>query len=133
MSALGPRINQVLAIAIGAIGIASCSSDLGEPDRPLPTSPAFASMTIEIPSELSFVDDDGTGYTLNVAAREIRMSDGRVLVLDAGQNAEAIAAFSRVLATDPVASDLSQITYTPDCDIVECEAEPYRLVEPGTV
>ncbi|MDQ6769972.1 MAG: hypothetical protein M3Z54_08295 [Gemmatimonadota bacterium] len=64
-------------------------------------------------SQLSIVDDDGTQYTLNIAAQEIKMSDGRVLELNADQTALAIEAFYGVETTDPVAYDVASITYGP--------------------
>lgn len=96
--------------------------------------PAFT----EVASELSVYDEDGTLYTLSVPDREIRMSDGRVLVLEDDQINLAIEAFYGTIATDPVAVDLSSLRYgsegcsTPDSK-VGCEAQSRLLTPPNAL
>lgn len=133
MSTFGSRIAQVLPFWIALTGIAACATDVGGPDSeklksPEPIEPpATASMTQAV-SELTVFDaEDGTQYTLNIAAQEIRMSDGRVLRLDAEQTYKAIGTFSSVIATDPVADDLA--TIADSCEI-KCN-EPFS-VDPST-
>lgn len=93
------------------------------------TKPAFT----EVASELSIYDEDGTLYTLSVPNREIRMSDGRVLVLEDDQINLAIEAFYGTIATDPVAVDVAAIAYEEGCSTpdskVGCEAQS-RLITP---
>ena len=67
---------------------------------------------------------DGTVYTLNVPAQEIRMSDGRILGLDSAQTADALAAFYSTPSTDSVASDMATVTVSnvcPDQSRPRCE------------
>ena len=98
------------------------------------TKPAFT----EVASELSVYDEDGTLYTLSVSDREIRMSDGRVLVLEDDQINLAIEAFYGTIATDPVAADVSSLKYgtegcsTPDSK-VGCEAQSRLLTPPNAL
>jgi hypothetical protein len=93
------------------------------------TKPAFTAVA----SQLSVYDEDGTLYTLSVPDREIRMSDGRVLVLEDDQMNLAIEAFYGTIATDPVATDISTLAYegcsTPDSK-VGCEAQSRLLTPP---
>jgi len=95
------------------------------------TKPAFT----QLASELSIYDEDGTLYTLSVPNREIRMSDGRVLVLEDDQINLAIEAFYGTIATDPVAVDLSDLRYGSEgCSMpdskVGCEAQSRLLTPP---
>lgn len=124
------RSRVLLTVIVTVSG--ACSADLG-PDtlEPLPQRRNYTASE----SELSIVGyDDGTRYTLNISAGEIRMSDGRVLVLDEEQTAEATVAFQNTIATDPVARDISTLTYAYDScsnpdSKVGCE-DQLRVLDP---
>ncbi len=115
------HITRFLQSATILIGLAACSADLGGPSPTIATSQLKAKSVEPVRNNLYIVDDDGTGYTLDVASQEIRMSDGRVLILDAEQTTDAIGAFSRTITTDPISYEVSQLTYIPDCGQVVCE------------
>lgn len=130
MSASRSRIIQVASAVMVVVAISACSSDLGGPDRPQPGGPAMIQYPPQNgpPPQLFAVDADGTSYTLDIPTREIRMSNGGVLVLDSVQVREAAEAFSRINATDTVASAVSQFTYNGcgpyACAPINGSAEP---------
>lgn len=103
------RWSRVLLSGAVFLGIAACRDATG-PKRDI----AARHDSFPINVEVTITDyDDGTQYTLNTLAQEIRMSDGRVLALDSAQTADALAAFYGTIATDPVATSLATVgTYT---------------------
>ncbi len=125
--------NRLLVIGtVVVLATVACSTDLGGPERPR-LQPNIKPALSVVASELSVWDEDGTQYTLNVPAREIRMSDGRKLLLDEDQTNLAIEAFYGTIATDPVATDISTLTYDTGCSTpdskVGCEAQ-IRILDP---
>jgi hypothetical protein len=131
MSRFRRHIAQVVPPLLLSMALAACATDLGGPDsRTVPKAPAFYNTAV--PTQLSIVDaDDGTQYTLDILAREIRMSDGRVLVLDSLQTLQATAAFSQTIATDPVSAEVAHFTYTPICSKIDpCPQPDFAVTQP---
>jgi hypothetical protein len=110
-----------------AMGVWGCSDSL-------PTAPTSARETTQAAKalsssgEVSLQDDiDGTIYTLNVHTREIKVSDGRVLVLTEEQTATARALFEGTVESDPAAAEFERLTRlrSPSDCTFGCVAEPF--------
>lgn len=61
-------------------------------------------------------EDDGSQYTLDLSAQEIRFSDGRVLKLDNEQTTDALATFHGTIVADSVNAELLSLDRGSGCE-----------------